>query len=213
MRLRGVVCGLFAFGLLHAVVPALAQRTLTPDSAATPAPDVIIASDNSGLKKTAKDQGLSKPGRAALYSAVLPGAGQFYNKHYWKIPIVYAVIGTLGGFVVFNNTKYQEYRKAYIYRIDGDKTTVDKFVLTLPGSAGANALLLNRDFYHTNRDFSIILTLLAYGMNIVEANVGAHLNEYDISDDLSLQVKPNVQFGTFGANPVPVLSLNLRLKK
>src|SRR4051812_7768625 len=116
MALKAGITGLFTFCLLTATVPALAQRTLPPDSAATPIQAVIVASDSSGLNKTAKDQGLSKPGRAALYSAVLPGAGQFYNKHYWKVPIVYAVIGTLGGFVIYNHNWYNRYSTAYLYR-------------------------------------------------------------------------------------------------
>lgn len=177
----------------------------------TATPDSVPANTIPASAPKAKE-GMSKPNRAALYSAILPGAGQFYNKHYWKVPVVYAVGGALGYFIVTNHRNYESYRKAHLLRIDNDDNTVDEFQAEYPSPAGDAFIKNSRDFYRRNRDLSIILAVLAYGMNIVEANVGAHLNDFDISDDLSLNLKPNLLY--VAGNPaVPGVSLNLHFRK
>ncbi|MFC5270429.1 DUF5683 domain-containing protein [Adhaeribacter terreus] len=213
MRLKAVLFGFITFcGLNYSVFVSAQTVTARTDSTvvATPNPDP----NKDRIVKTEKDKGLSKPGRAALFSAVLPGLGQVYNGHYWKVPVIYAVGGTLGYFYYTNNQNYQDYRTAYENEIDGDPNTVQQIknndgqVVTL----SVNALRNNRDFYRRNRDLTVIFSVLAYGLNIMEANVGAHLNEFDISDDLSMHWQPSVQFASFGAQPAPGLSLHFRLK-
>lgn len=213
MLARAVLFGLLSFLLLYPSVLVKAQTvTAQPDSAvvATPPTDP----DKDRIIKTEKDKGLSKPGRAALYSAVIPGAGQVYNKHYWKVPVIYVVGGVLAYFYIDNNTNYQDYRKAYLNSIDNDANTVPQIKnaqgnkVTISQASALNG----RNYYRRNRDLTLILCVLAYGMNIMEANVGAHLNEFDISDDLSLNWQPNIQFSQVGKLPTPGLTLNLRLK-
>lgn len=210
MRLKSVLFVFVTFwGLNHSVLVTAQTVTVRPDSARVATPKSDPNADR--IVKTEKDKGLSKPGRAALYSAVIPGAGQFYNGHYWKIPVIYAVGGTLGYFIYDNNKQYQDYRIAYLIANDGDTGTVPT-IDGKPVNASVNALRNTRDFYRRNRDLSIIFSVLAYGLNIMEANVGAHLNEFDISDDLSLKWQPSVHYATFEAKPIPGFSLNLRLK-
>jgi hypothetical protein len=127
------------------------------------------------------------PTRAAVYSAVLPGLGQIYNKKYWKLPIVYAGFGTFGYFIAANNKEYQKFQDAYDYENgntdpENYNEYVDKYTL--------EELQSGRDYYRRNRDLSIILTTFWYALTIVDAAVDAYLFDYDVTDDLSLKVKP-----------------------
>ena len=124
--------------------------------------------------------------KAALMSAVLPGLGQAYNRSYWKIPVLYAGAATLVYFISENQKEYLSYKDAYLYRLDGDPATVDE---RYPNLTDAD-ILVRKDYYRRNRDLSIILTGVLYALNIIDAYVDAHLKEFDISDDLSLQTRP-----------------------
>jgi hypothetical protein len=146
--------------------------------------------------------------KAALFSAVLPGAGQFYNKKYWKPPILYAGFIALGYAIEFNNRNYKIFRKAYLYRVDGDSTTIDDYEKVYPD---ANALLVRKDYYRRTRDLMWIISSGVYILNIIDAYVDAHLSDFDISDDLSLNAQPGMQFA-FDKTPVPSLALTFRLK-
>ncbi|GAB3813483.1 hypothetical protein GCM10028895_05560 [Pontibacter rugosus] len=132
-----------------------------------------------------------------MFSAVVPGAGQFYNKAYWKVPIVYATAGVLTFFYIDNNNKFQEYNLAYYQRIDGDPTTVDKFanhsVLgTDQGDRAVSNIKYRRDFWRRNRDLTIILSVAAWGLQVAEAYVHAHLKDFDVSDELALRMQPSL---------------------
>lgn len=125
------------------------------------------------------------PQKASLMSAFLPGLGQVYNKKYWKVPIIYVGLGTLGYFIAYNSQQYQFYRKAYIAKIDNDSTTVDNFPFA---SEDGLRQLLNQ--YRRTRDILIAGAVLVYALNIVDASVDAHLFEFDVSDNLSLHIEP-----------------------
>ncbi|MBO5874483.1 MAG: hypothetical protein J6Q35_05590 [Rikenellaceae bacterium] len=126
--------------------------------------------------------------KATTLSMICPGAGQIYNGSYWKVPIVLGGIATMGYIVDFNNRGYQRYRKAYDLLTDGDDNTVDEF----KGRHSATVLKNTRDAFRRNRDFSIILTGAFYLLNIIDAHVDAHLRDYDISDELAIQVAPSM---------------------
>ena len=125
------------------------------------------------------------PTKAGLYSAVLPGLGQYYNKKYWKIPIVWGAVGTGVGVIVYNDKQYKRYRTAYIAELNGqphefsDIPGVDKTVL---GNT--------QDRAKRQRDYAIAITGLVYVLNIVDAVVDAHL--YEQKHDPDLAIKPTV---------------------
>ena len=131
---------------------------------------------------------------AVLMSTVLPGAGQVYNKKYWKVPILYAGFAACGYFIHFNNGNYRKYRKAYLKRADGDSTTVDEFT----GIYSESNLLDLKDYYRRNRDLTIIITAAVYVMNLLDAYVDAHLFNFNVNDNLSLRVMPDLRMGTNG---------------
>ena len=131
------------------------------------------------------------PRKAALYSTALPGLGQAYNKKYWKIPVLYACIGGLTYSIIYNNNNYITYRTAYRKRMDNDPTTIDEFAqVGTKNYLPDDYLLANTKGFHRWRDLSIFGAALLYVLNIVDATVDAHLFTFDVSDDLSLNVRP-----------------------
>lgn len=148
-----------------------------------------------------------RPSKAAFYSAILPGLGQAYNKRYWKIPIVYAAIGTGVYFHVRNKKEYNRYRDALKRRYAG--FTDDEFWGDGNTAAISNdALIRAQKTFRRNKDLSLLLTILAYTLNIVDANVDAHLLQFNVDDNLA--IKPNLQFDDIDASSNLGLSLNFK---
>ncbi len=143
------------------------------------------------------------PKRATIYSAVLPGLGQAYNKKYWKIPIIYVGFGTIGYFVGWNNSNYSTYKQAYSDLTDSDPNTNSYLDIDaakyydLENSTDFNnfktGLSKQSEYYRRNRDLLIICLAGFYGLNIIDASVDAHLFDFDISEDLTLNWQPSIQ--------------------
>ena len=146
---------------------------------------------------------IHSPKRATIYSAILPGLGQAYNKKYWKIPIIYAGFGTIGYFIGWNNKYYNTYKLAYSDLTDDDETTnsyldleaTQYYDLENPTDYNnfKSGLSKQQDYYRRNRDLLIISIVGFYGLNLIDASVDAHLFDFDISEDLSLNWQPSVQ--------------------
>lgn len=126
------------------------------------------------------------PKKAGLYSALLPGAGQLYNRQYWKVPVIYAGVATAGYFFLLNRDKYQTYRRAYIARIDNDPATRDEFEQVY--STGSLQQL--QDAYKRFLDLTVLFTAIGYTVQVLDAVAFAHLSNFDVSPDLSLQFQP-----------------------
>jgi hypothetical protein len=211
MRLT-VGIALFLLSIGAFVAPARAQViTAGPDSVIVSVPDTATADDNSFFLTK-----WNRPAKAALFSAIVPGLGQAYNKAYWKLPIVYATGGVLGYFWIDNQNKYQDFREALLLRTDGDENTVDKYensnIYGVQRSNGTDNLKRARDFYRRNRDLTILLSIGAYSLQIAEAYVHAHMKEFDISDNLALRVQPDIMRVPTQLAYTPGLSLTLYTK-
>ena len=122
------------------------------------------------------------PKKAALYSAILPGAGQVYTKKYWKVPIIYGGLITSAYYINESNDFYQLYKSTYLNRLDGDFTDNLNY--------SDSDLRTLTEHYRRNREVSALLFTLTYILNIVDASVNAHLFDYDVSEDLSLHIQP-----------------------
>lgn len=146
--------------------------------------------------------------KAAIYSAILPGLGQIYNKKYWKLPILYGGAATLGYFLVWNQKNYIDFRNSYRVRTGADPNLPDKY----PQILDPQRLKLAQDYYKRNRDLSIILSVVLYGLNIVDAAVDGHLKNFDVSDDLSLGVSPTLLYSQTNDTSLPGLSVRLTFK-
>lgn len=140
------------------------------------------------------------PAKAAFYSAVLPGLGQAYNGSYWKIPIAYAGLGTGIYFYMKNDEEYDKYRDAYKNRLAGRS---DQF----KGRITTDGLIRAQEFYQKNKEISILVTVGVYILNIIDANVEAHLQQFNVNEDLSFH--PKMEYNAFSGKTNYGLSLNL----
>lgn len=138
-----------------------------------------------------------RPSKAAFYSAILPGLGQAYNKKYWKIPIVVGAIAT--GIVVhdFNNKQYKRYRDAFKRRLAG--FTDDEFYGVDANGNPANIPIISDDAliraqrqFRRNRDIATLITIGIYVLNIIDANVDAHLLQFNVDENLVM--RPHFQY-------------------
>lgn len=152
------------------------------------------------------------PAKAAFYSAILPGLGQAYNKKYWKIPIVYAALGTGIYFYIDNNNEYNRYRDAYKSRLAGFKN--DEFYLDAQGNQldtpriTDDGLRRAQKQFRRNKDLSLLITVGLYALNIIDANVDAHLLQYNIDENLTLT--PHYNIHQLDAQSNVGLSLNFK---
>ena len=123
-----------------------------------------------------------RPAKAAFYSSVLPGLGQVYNKRYWKLPLIYGGLGASVYFYDVNNENFKRYRNAYKRRLAG--FTDDEFQGVIFDN---NRLIDGMNFYKKYRDRSMLFIIAAYFLNILDANIDAHLKQYNINQNLSLK--------------------------
>lgn len=136
------------------------------------------------------------PAKAAFYSALVPGLGQAYNKKYWKIPIVYAGLGAGIYFYSWNHNKYKGFRNEYKRRLAG---TADPNH-PIYGNLDDDVLIRGQKFHQKNRDLSALITAGIYILNIVDANVDAHLIQFNVNDNLSLKPQLNENDWNAGYN-------------
>ncbi len=131
------------------------------------------------------------PKKASLM-AIVPGLGQIYNHKYWKLPIVYAGFGVIGYFAVTNTRYYRDFRDAYNYKLAHPECTLDNPDCDYPLAQKYSATTLQyiRDYYRRNMQLSYIIGGAWYLLQIIDANVDAHLSHWNISDNLSLDVSP-----------------------
>ncbi len=147
------------------------------------------------------------PNKAAIYSALVPGLGQAYNRQYWKIPIIYgAFIGIFHG-IRYNHELFNDFTNALRAEQDGDPNTINGFGENI----SADLLSRNRDKVRRDRDFLIIIGVVAYLVNIIEAHVAAHLHEFQINDKLSMEWNPKIH-STPLVSRSPGLSVTFNLR-
>lgn len=129
------------------------------------------------------------PKKAAIHSAILPGWGQINNKKYWKLPLVYGALGTTAGIFVYNLTTYKDLKNAYIYISDNDPAN-DILINPQFKNLSANAIRSYRNSFRQNIDYSVLVFMIFWGLNVVDASVDAHLKSFDVNDNLSLRFRP-----------------------
>ena len=198
---------------------AMGTDTLTDDAAI----DIILpdsAWSGKKAKKAKRDWSTWRPNpkRALWLAIVAPGAGQIYNRKFWKLPIVY------GGFVgsiyamQWNNMMYRDYSQAYLDLMDDDPNTqsYNQFMhlgaQITPSTAPRYEQLFKRrkDYYRRYRDLSFFVLVSVYALSVIDAYVDASLSEFDISKDLSMKVSPAVLNNGQSRNPVKSTALGLQ---
>jgi len=168
--------------------------------------DTVLQSDTVKVKKVF----VPSPRKAALLSATIPGMGQIYNRKYWKVPIVYAGFGALGYAVYFNNKYYQSLKMEYAFRIGG----YPESYLDPEYSRATNENVKRvRDSYRRDLELSYIGVGVFYLLTILDATVDAHLADFDVGEDLSLHLSPQVQqIQGFGLNKCIGAGLSLSFR-
>jgi hypothetical protein len=179
-----------------------------PFFAAAQEKDTLIVKDSSGnivigarpdtsnkIKVDTAAKRKHSPRKAALRSAILPGLGQIYNKKYWKLPIVYAAIGIPVGLFFNNKTWYDRTRYALAVVASPNPSAdslaaVHKDLRPLVDRNAEGSLFRHRNDFRRNMDYSVLFTLLMWGLNIIDATVDAHLKGFDVSDDLRVSIRP-----------------------
>ena len=187
-------------------------KVIPAEKAVNPADTLVFAQTGKVAKKIKRDWNTWRPDakRAMWLAVVLPGAGQIYNRKYWKLPIVY------GGFVGcyyamrWNNQMYHDYSQAYIDLMDNDpqSQSYNQF-LHLGNKIDASNIerykelfRKRKDRYRRWRDLSFFTLIGVYALSVIDAYVDASLSEFDISDDLSLRIEPTVVNTNMNRNPL-----------
>lgn len=148
------------------------------------------------------------PSKAAFYSAIFPGMGQIYNKRYWKVPLVYGALGAGIYVYTWNDDKYDRFRTAFKRRQAG--FTDDEFydfrapndgVQPTTPDLSDEALQDGQERYQRDRDLALVVSIGIYILNIVDANVDAHLKQFNIDDDLSFDLQPYLDLNPITHDP------------
>ncbi|WP_051522043.1 DUF5683 domain-containing protein [Hoylesella pleuritidis] len=175
---------------------------------------------NTPKKKPARDWATwhPNPKRALWLALVLPGAGQIYNRKYWKLPLVY------GGFVGcvyamrWNDQMYHDYSQAYLDISDDDPNTqsynqflhLGKAITKENMATYQNLFKQRKDRYRRWRDLSFFCLLGVYALSVIDAYVDASLSEFDISNNLSLRVEPAIINNRISRNPFTASAVGLQ---
>ncbi len=186
LLLTSLVCGLFSFAQKK---DSSGLRILGVDSVAIQE----VALDSNGKKK-------HSPRKATIRSAILPGWGQIYNKKYWKLPIVYGALGVTGYIFNYNRIQYNKVKYAYFYVINRKTADSSKYKLALVDpqlksraeALDSYSLQLYRNEFRKDIDYSVLFFLFFWALNVVDATVDGHLKDFDVSDNLSMKLKPTI---------------------
>ncbi len=227
VRLLGLAGLLLALGL-----PARAQVTTQPfDPTQNPAAPQMVRPDTATIRKPTKKQKreqaaadsarrterlfglrLTRPEKAGIL-ALVPSGGQIYNKRYWKLPIVYGMVGGLGYWVWFQQKYYAQYRQAYYDVRSGTKQVGDASLGDLASrETSLNNIYNNLTGYRSYRDLAVLVGALGYSLQILDAVVDAHLHDFDVSDNLSLNWQPALLPVPGQLVPAGGVALTLRVK-
>jgi hypothetical protein len=177
------------------ITVGLGKSSAQSDTSITPINSVKFVSVDT-IIKSSPDSLIKKhdPKKATRRSAIIPGWGQAYNREYWKIPLVYGALAIPAGLFVYNNNWYKKtkyaYEAKYNAEVNNDTTGLAAIDPQLKGLS-SSSLQSYRNSFRRDRDYSILFFLLAWGLNVVDATVFGHLKDFDVSNDLSMNVKPN----------------------
>jgi len=163
------------------------------------------------FKDTTKLQPAQK---ATLRSLIIPGWGQARNGKWWKVPLVYGGFVGLGLVYNFNNQYYKEFLKESQFRKSSNNPDGVYLYSQYEGISAAQ-IYNAKDFYRRNRDLTLYGGILFYGVQVIDAYIDARLATFDVSDDLSLKVKPSIYIPSYSSigyqSPMPMLTLTLKL--
>lgn len=161
--------------------------------------DSLLAQPIAKAQQQVQKAFVPKPTKALWLSLVLPGAGQIYNRKYWKLPIIYGGFLGCAYALTWNQMMYRDYSQAYLDIMDDDPNTKSyldmlppRYDITGREDQFKKIFKRKKDFYRRYRDLSAFCFIGVYLLSVVDAYVDAQLSEFDISPDLSMKVEPAV---------------------
>lgn len=178
----------------------IAQEDTNKDEVST---DLIVVKDTTKVKRDPIN--ILGPSKAAFYSAVLPGLGQAYNKKYWKIPVAYVLIGIPTYFYLKNDKDFDLYRDAYKRRLAG--FAQGSFGDPFPNVSN-DGLIRAQEELRRRKELSLLFAIGFYALNIVDANVDAHLLQFNVDEDLSF--RPHMKYNQMEQSTDLGLTLNFK---
>lgn len=156
--------------------------------------DSLLSVQQGKLEATVHKMEMEKPHsakKALILSAVLPGAGQVYNGQAWKIPIIYVGLGGVAYYTYNNYTQMKLYKEEYLYRVNNNDATLHPDDPDIANNTRSNIYNLYED-YNKTFQLSIIIATAIYGLNLLDAYVFGHLYDFQITDDLTLNISPEI---------------------
>jgi hypothetical protein len=182
------------FLFIGCIVFCSAELSAQKKDTSAPKNSAVTKKDSTLVKSDTVVKLKFRPQVATRRAAILPGWGQATNKEYWKIPLVYGVLAIPGALYFYNDSWYNKTKYAYEAKFKAQAPTLDSSGLSSIDpqlkNLGLASLQSYRNTFRRDRDYSILYFILAWGLQVADATVFAHLKQFDVSDDLSLQVKP-----------------------
>lgn len=183
----------------------VSQNQTPPDFAGRNDISQTTPSDTSSKRNSFLDIFTGKPGKAAFYSLIIPGGGQFYNKRYWKVPLIVGGEAAAFWWLIRNSNLYSQWQTAYVQLLDEE---IDSY----NGVSDPIRAKLIRDGYLKQKEYGYIIVILAHLFNVFEAFIDRHLIDFDVSDDLSFVPKIGPSIGN--ATPPGIsFTWSLNIKK
>lgn len=202
---------LFVILVLFCCLGGLAAQEVDTTVIETPVDTVIIAGQvGTVIEKQKKENWFNRdypnPKRAALFSLIIPGAGQLYNKRWWKVPLVYGALTGMVLVIDYNQSLYRRLRTALDLKRKGEEhefsgTSIDNL----------SSLRSLRDSYDKNTQTAYVGMVLVYTLQAMEAFVDAHLKGFNVDDDLGLKVRPNIDIIAPTGQPVMGIGVSIPL--
>lgn len=207
----------FSFLFLLLVLNGLTAQEMTPQEQPEDSLNTALKGQGISIEDIQKRENINPlaPSKAAFYSAVLPGLGQIYNRRYWKVPIVYAAIGTGVYAYIFNDNEYDRFRSAFKRRragfIDDEFYDINNSGI-VPGEPDLSdeALQDAQERYQRDRDLALLVTIALYALNIIDANVDAHLKQFNVDDNLGMEVRPYLEYHPISSDPNYGLAITVK---
>jgi hypothetical protein len=180
--------GFFIFNVHQAAAQDTKPDTIIQNQVIVTADDTAVSQISSKVADSLRHKRIKK---TILRSTFIPGWGQVTNRQVWKVPLVAAAITVPAVLFFYNLDEYKSLKQAYIYKVDTN-TANDALIPERYAPLSANSIKYYRDSYRQNVDYSALVFILAWGLNVVDAAVFANLKDFDVSDKLSLKIKPGI---------------------
>jgi hypothetical protein len=195
------------------VIPAVVQDTLRPVIKEVLRPGYLATLEQQDTipTPTKAGPGLPVPKKSAIFSLILPSAGQIYNRDYWKLPLVYAGFGGAGYMIYWNTVRYNDFLKPYLSSVDANGNPLNKetYEVYIRSDKEIRSLSLDqikrgKTFYRRYREYGFVVLAVVYALTAVEANVAAHLKNFNanMNEDLTFRIEPSTE-RTFMAQTAP----------